>query len=396
MIGARLKQARLMAGLTQKQLAERLIASGCQSTTATISKYERGRSHPDASFMIAAASALDVSPSYLLHVPELTVDWLAFRKGSKLGKREREKIQAYATDIAELQIELQRLVYPGARRKLPRYAVSTPDEAEKAADQLRKLWDLGDRPLDCLVQVVEDRDVIVIGWADETGKFDGLSGSCGDQPTVVINTKRSADRIRFTLAHEIGHLVMDTSSAAEGEDENLAHRFAAALLVPAEHARRELGQKRQCLPWEEIKILKRKYGLSMAAWVRRAFDLGIVDEERYTEMNIYMSALGWRKREPVLYQGDEAPLQLSRLCERASTEGLVSADRFLQVALCDGRDRKPYEPGHLTVRDLMAMPTAERKAAIAKAFEAAAKMEFEILEANEVYDYDDAEYVIHD
>ncbi len=389
MIGARIKQARLLAGLTQEALAERLGEQGYPITKQAISKYETGKSFPSARFMLLASMILDVPSTYLTHEPDKSVEWVAYRRRSQLSQKKQRTIQDYSRDLAELQIELQTLLYPKANYDLPSFTVTTLAEAEQAAIGLREKWDLGNRPLDCLVQVAEDRGVIIIAWEDDDGKFDGLSGWCESYPIAVINTKRSSDRIRFNLAHEIGHLVMDTTDA-EDDEEALAHRFGAALLVPAEHAFHELGRKRRQLDWGELMVLKRKYGLSMAAWVRRAKDLNIISEAHYTELNIELSRRNWRKEEPMRYDGDEKPLRLEQMIGRVLVEGLVSRERIERVHV-NWDEPQVDEPKskHLTASDLMAMPEEERNAVMERAFELAAEEDFEIFEANEFYEPED-------
>lgn len=297
---------------------------------------------------------------------------------------------AFASDRAELQIELHSTLYPNSPPDLPAPAPARDyDDAEEIAKQLRATWDVGNRPLDNLVQTAEDRGVIVISWEDASGRFDGLSGWCGEYPVAAINANRSTDRKRFNLAHEIGHLVMDTSKSSV-DDEILAHRFAAALLVPAEHAYHELGRERRHLDWGELMMLKRKYGLSMAAWIRRARDLKIISKRYFENLNIELSSLGWRRREPVEYIGDEEPLLLKQMVQRAVAEGLVSPDRMTRIGV-DVWEPEPQqsEPGHLTVYDLLAMPEDERNAVMERAFKAAADYDFEIFEANEFYELED-------
>ena len=391
MIGARLKQARLLAGMTQRELASALGESGLKITAAAISKYENEKSFPTAQFMLLASGVLDVPGSYFLHQSELQVQWTAFRRHSRFGKKKQDAVMAYASDIAELQVELHSILYPNSRPDLPE-PVITKDfgDAEKVAAHVRATWDVGNRPLDNLVQTAEDHGVIVIGWDDDSGRFDGLSGRCGGYPVTVINANRSADRKRFNLAHEIGHLVMDTSES-NLDNESLAHRFAAALLVPEEHAVHELGRERRQLDWGELMMLKRKYGLSMAAWIRRARDLNIISERYYEILNIERSSHGWRTCEPVEYLGDEEPLQLKQMVQRAIAEGLVSPDRMTRIGVdfWEPASDQP-ESAHLTVYDLLAMPEDERKAVMERAFELAAKEDFDIFEANEIFDeYDE-------
>ena len=393
MIGARLKQARLLAGMTQRELAAELGAIDFKITAAAISKYEKGKSFPTAQYMLLASSVLGVPGSYLLHEPETEVQWTAFRRHSRFGKRRQEAVKAYASDLAELQIELHSILYPNSPSLLPAPAKAKDyEDAEEIAGQVRAAWDVGNRPLDNLVQTAEDRGLIVIAWEDDSGEFDGLSGWCGEYPIAVINANRSADRTRFNLAHEIGHLVMDTSQSCVDE-ESLAHRFAAALLVPEKHAFHELGRERRHLDWGELKMLKRKYGLSMGAWIRRARDLKIISERHYEELNIERSSLGWRTCEPVEYLGDEEPLQLKLMVQRAVAEGLVSIDRMTRIGLDVWEpERKRLESEHITVYDLLAMPEDERKAVMDRAFMLAADYDFEIFEADEFYeigDFDD-------
>ena len=384
MIGNRIRQARLLAGLTQKELAFRLGKRGYPVTSAAISKYEKNKSHPPAQFMLLASSEMNVRSTYFSHQPAKNVIWKSFRRQSRLGKKKQEAVKAFAADLAEIHVELHSLLYPNNPPDLPPPTqVRNPTEAEKAASTLRDSWDLGNRPLDNLVQTAEDRGVVVISWDDESGRFDGLSGTCGAYPVTVINTKKSSDRIRFSLAHEIGHLVMDTSDMATGDEERLAHRFAAALLVPAEHAIRELGSRRTGLDWGELKVLKRKYGLSMAAWIIRAKDLGIISEHLYSTMYEQFGRMGWKTQEPVEYVGDEEPLQLKQMASRAAAEGLISLERLERIGIefSDGQDVMTSESEYPTATELLKMDDAERERWMTQMFDWASDMEFEVFEA---------------
>ena len=383
MIGARLKQARMLAGMTQQQLADAIKEVGFGITKQAISKYETGKSFPSARFMLLASSILDVPSTYFMHEPETEVQWTAFRRHSGFGKRKQEALKAYAADLAELQVELHSLLYPNAPAALPEpVPVRRFEEVEERANHLRKEWKVGDRPLDNLVQTAEDKGMIVIGWDDESGEFDGLSGWCGEYPVTVINQNRSTDRIRFTLAHEIGHLIMDTSNAVEDE-EKLAHRFAAAFLVPAEHALRELGNNRPELSWRELMTLKRKYGLSMAAWLGRARDLNIINDHTYKNQFIELSKRGWRKDEPGDYFGDEEPLLMEQMAHRALGERLIEPDRLaiLDLEPVEQLDELMTRDKYPSATELLRMDEAERDKWVAQMFEWAKDVEFKIFEA---------------
>ena len=383
MIGSRLKQARLLAGMKQIELASQLNEAGYKITAAAVSKYENDKSYPPAQFMLLASKILDVPSSYFIYQRARSMKWIGFRCRQRLGETARKRIKAYASDVAELQAELRDLLYPENKPSLPCIPVANLDDAESAAEQLRKEWDVGNRPLDNLVQTAEDREVIVIGWNDEKDLFDGLSGRCDDRPVTVINTHFPLDRRRLTLAHEIGHLVMDRSPDADQDEESLAFRFAAALLVPAEHAYRELGASRNLLNWGELKSLKRKYGLSMSAWVRRAYDLEIINHSVYKALNIDLRKRDWHKAEPIQYVGDEEPLQLNQMMRRAMAEGLVAPDRFAHLDVNNSEPDEDMMPrGEFpSAIELMEMDVNTRENWIVQMFQWAEGTEFEVFAA---------------
>jgi Zn-dependent peptidase ImmA (M78 family) len=384
MIGDRVKQARLLASLTQQELADQLGELGYQVTKAAISKYENNKSVPPAQFLLTATTVLEVPSTYFTHEPTTQVKWLAFRRHSRLPQKEQEAVQAYASDIAELQIELQTLLHPDAKPDLPAVqTVTTFEEAEAAAIRLRDKWDLDDYPVDSLVQTAEDRQVVVIGWDRNGGKFDGLSGWCNTRPVTVMSTDVDVDRRRFSLAHEIGHLMMDTGSVSDKDAERLAHRFAAAFLVPADRAFHELGSRRTQLDLGELMILKRKYGLSIVAWLFRARDLNIITEHHYTLLQKEISARGWRKKEPVEYIGDEEPIQLQQMARRAVAEGLMSPDRITRVCpnCLEHESTATVSKDYPTASQLLAMNPVERERLMSQMFEWAKEENFEVFEA---------------
>jgi hypothetical protein len=126
-------------------------------------------------FLLLATSILDVPNSYFTHEPILEIEWLAFRRQSGFPVREQQTIKNYATDVAELYLDLESLLYPQQEKqdKLPRrQRVSTFEQAEKVAETLREAWELDDHPIDSLVRTVEDHLVIVITWDKDGGRFD--------------------------------------------------------------------------------------------------------------------------------------------------------------------------------------------------------------------------------
>jgi Zn-dependent peptidase ImmA (M78 family)/transcriptional regulator with XRE-family HTH domain len=379
MIGERMRQARLLAGLTQEQAVGRLSEYGIGLTKAGLSKYERGGSNPSASLLLKLAKVLDVPSSYFLREPEVRVRWLAFRKLSGLSRREQERIEAKAQEYVERQVWLHEKLFPEAAVRFPKAAPAcTQEDAENAAAKLRKTWGLGTLPVESVAETIEERGGIVVEYSEHKGEFHGLAGwANGRYPVIVTTGTALDDRRRFNLAHELGHLFMNCNGLDEKKQENLAQRFAAAFIVPPALARRELGSRRRNLTLFELGFLKQKHGLSLQAWIRRAFDLGIIDRQHYNGWCRRVSAQGWRKNEPVPFHGREKPSRLRQMTLRALAEGLITPDRAKQIfpecAKVIGEEPSERPPGYLSALDVIKLPKSERERILAEAAVAMAK-----------------------
>lgn len=381
MIGERIRQARLLAGLTQDDVANRLLEAGYSATKAVISKYEKNKSIPNPTLLLAITQILGVEMSYLLYESETEVKWLAYRRHSSLPEKAQEVVRGYARDAAVLHMELHNLLYPRQSSAIPKsMPVTSAAEAEAAAAQLRHHWRMNDLPIENLTQTAEENGVIVIGWKHDAGEFDGLSGWCGEKtPVTVINTAVATDRRRFSLAHELGHLLMETTG---DNAESLAHRFAAALIVPAEVAYRELGRKRRSITFEELGALKRRYGLSIQGWIVRARDLDIITENYARQLFRRVSMMGWRKGEPFPYIADEEPVLLKQMILHAIAESLITVDRVRQVLPTFAIEEPvPETRDFPSATELLAMPVELREKWMQQSFEMAAGEDFEVFEA---------------
>src|SRR5260221_2966706 len=116
----------------------------------------------------------------------------------------------------------------------------------------------------------------------------------GQPPLVLLNGQHPADRMRFTLAHELGHLVMHRFPTAEMEEE--ANEFASALLMPATDIKEAFAGRRISL--ELLAALKPEWKVAMQALLMRAKSLGYVDSNQNRYLWQRIIARGWRLREP--------------------------------------------------------------------------------------------------
>ncbi len=235
MVGDRIKQARIAGGMTQDQVVAALAAMGASLTKGGLSKYERGGSTPKPTVMRALASVLGVETSYFLEEPSMEMRWQGFRKGSRLGKKGQDRVKALAEAQIEVFVSLKHSLEPATVDDvLPQRApVRKPEDAECAADRLREHWCLGNQAIESVTAAIEDGGGLVLESGGDEDLFDGLSGWMNDSvPVIVVSWAVSDDRRRFSLAHELGHLLMDAAGSDARTEEKYAHRFAAASSCP--------------------------------------------------------------------------------------------------------------------------------------------------------------------
>lgn len=338
MFQEKLKNARLARGLSLEELASAIRVEGVSISKAALSKYERGESSPPSTLLPALARALGVETSFFFEVSRSNVIWGDFRKTAKLGKKDQQQIQALASNCVHGLVWLEDALLIAANHSLNRtesYPVTDLEQAELAAERVRKRLGLENGPVVGLIELLERNGVIVLSTEHIQDKeFDGLSGWLDEtRPLVVVRTNAPVDRLRFSLAHELGHLMLDCGERTDAEREALTHRFASAFLAPRAAAIAELGGVRRNLKLAELGLLKRKYGLSIQAWIRRAFDLQIINESLYRRMFTDLSARGWRRSEPGKfdYPGVEETSHLKQYTLRALNEGLISAQRAREL-----------------------------------------------------------------
>ncbi len=380
MIGERIRQARLAAGLTLDEVAQHLSERHHPITKAALSKYELNRSTPPPATLATIAQELHVAPSYFLYEEApVRIRWLAFRKHAVMPQKTQEEVRAYSVHVAEQQLKLTAMLYPNEQPQFPSPCQArTATEAELAAAALRQMWGLDQAPLESVTQLIEDHGGVVVGIARDVKHFDGLSGWLNEQvPLAVTSTSVSVDRQRFNIAHELGHLLLWRDDLDDKTSESLAHRFAAALLLPASALKHELGERRQRITMSELALLKQKYGISMQAIARRAYEIGVITQTFYENLCREFSQLRWRKQEPVAFQGNEEPLKLKQMTFRAWSEGMITR-REAQQACPDCLVDVPLSSAEAEARrpkltDIMTLPLAERHVMLSAMAEEAAE-----------------------
>lgn len=352
MIGERIQQARLASGLSLRALAERAGV-----TAMAISKYENNQSTPSSKVLLAMAQALSVRTEYFFRRKEICLTDINHREHEQLPEKEERKVLADVKEQLERWLVLEE-VLPSPWGKSFDLPVELPsqlgayEEIEKIAIDMRRHWQLGLGPIPDLIDTLESCGIkVLITRYDGHEKFNGLSARMGDAPVVVVGQSWTGDRQRFTLAHELGHLVLHGRLATGLDEEKACHRFAGAFLVPEPKVMDCLGEKRSWLEPQELHLLKHEWGLSMMAWSFRAKDLGIINQQANRQIwTGYMKAWKEAKREP----GDEYKAEPPRLFQqgvyRALAEDLISeskAAELLGVSLSEFHATRKMESPHV-------------------------------------------------
>jgi Zn-dependent peptidase ImmA (M78 family)/transcriptional regulator with XRE-family HTH domain len=142
----------------------------------------------------------------------------------------------------------------------------------------------------------ERHDAFSTWWADDNGRY----------PLVAVLANAPGDRRRFSLAHELGHLVLhrDLPRSMATHVEPEADAFASELLVPLDDLADELPARPSLAAFV---MLKQRWGVSLQVLIRAGRALGLVDDERYVSLFKQLSARGWRKEQPV-----QVPLEKPR------------------------------------------------------------------------------------
>ena len=337
MIGRKIKVARSAAGLSLRALSD---AIGNRVSAQAIGKYERDEGIPRSSVLLALADALDVSVDYLLSAEELELEGVDFRKKAIASAREEAQLEARTIHMVERYLALEDMLnLRSVDWEQPRSAphpVADLRDAEDAARSVREDWGLGIDPIPKLAELLEERGIKVMSL--DLDDIDGLAAKVrrkdrGAARVIVIKKSSWSERKRFSLAHELGHMVLAPEKGID--EEKAAHRFAGAFLMPVDVLRSEIGVHRSSISIGELMALKERFGVSIQALTYRCKDLGILNQAAFSQLFRIFAERGWRSppyAEPALMEPEqEEPRRFERLCYRALVERVIGEARAAEL-----------------------------------------------------------------
>lgn len=322
---ARLTLAREAAQLEVKELAEKV-----GTTPSAISQLEHGGTRPKIETLLRLSLVLAVPPEFFAagEPPELPPAECHFRRQRGASKKEQRYVLARGRIVREVVRYLEEYVeFPSDAITPLQRPATTLDEAEALADHVRDAWGLGLGPIPDMVGLLEAHGVIPVEVRGHSQRLDAFSAWVEGRPMVFLSTDKDvASRRRFDAAHELAHLVAHRGCEAGTQTlEDVANRFASALLLPAAPFRAECPAR---LSWPLLRDLKRRWGVSLQALVRRAFDLGIYSEATYRRANVQWGQHGWREMgepdEPVMERPTLVQNVIAQLAEAGHPPSVVA------------------------------------------------------------------------
>ncbi|MFC1910489.1 helix-turn-helix domain-containing protein [Chloroflexota bacterium] len=292
--GSRIRQARELNGITQIDLANRIgVKQGA------ISQIEKDDFQPSEEILKSIASETGFLPNFFYSEPvgEFPEGSLSFRKRSSITAREETKAYRYAQIIYEQIAKMLPKVSNVPTRKLPKLIGEKPDLSSKVTRS--NLGIPPDVSIGNLVSLIENSGVFVFTLPIILPKIDAFSTWASldiERPIIAVSSGKPMDRMRFSIAHELGHLVMHYPNNYPIKiAENQADEFASSFLLPEKAMFAELTPP---ITLTSVARLKTRWGVSMQAIIRRAKNLKIITERQYKYLFTQLSAHGWMKREP--------------------------------------------------------------------------------------------------
>ncbi len=302
--------AREARGYTQKELAELLGI-----TQGSLSKIEKGIQTPSDEVLSSICEKLEYPITFFeqqdkVYNPEL----IYFRR--RIVIKKKILLRAEATmNIIRMNIErlLSSVEVPEAN--LLHWDVEEHGTPMEAAQMLRQRWKIPKGRIENLTKIIEDNGILIVPFDFGSEKLDGLSMYTTDnQPIIFVNNKIPGDRLRLTIGHELGHLVMHFGRMIDKirDVEKEAMGFAAELLVPA----KEFVNSIEGFDLRALASQKMYWLVSMGALLFRGKELNLITDNQYRYVWQQMAMLGYKTNEPAeLKIPREKPTLLKEIME---------------------------------------------------------------------------------
>lgn len=329
--------AREARGLTQQDLAERLNLH-----RANISRLEKGETAMQQGTLLAISAATQFPPQFFSQEGTFLPVNLAYRKREHVPAKVLTPIEAKMNIIRRhVQFVTRALDKPAP--KLPLYEVTEDTWPAGIAGLVRKQWNVDSGTIQNLVALLESKGIIISSFDFGTHRVDSRCMLTDDKyPIIFVNKNLLGDRLRYTLAYELGQLLMHTffPISADRDISREANHFASAFLMPEEDVRKDFENG---ITLSILADLKRKWKVSMISLLYRADDLGYLtpNQKRYLIQQFNEQKI--RRREPVeLDVPVEQPTLLKQLVNRYIVEYEIDMKAMAAIFAIPPQDYLDY------------------------------------------------------
>lgn len=274
----KIRDGRKLRQFSQQELADKLGVS-----KQMISKYEKGLSVPSSKILIKMARTFNVSLDYFFTVPAVELGNINFRKKSRLSKKRldaiSEEVRLKLSNYLEIENILKINNVFDTSKQIKK--LTSKKDIVEIVNQMREQWQIGYDPIHNITQILEDQKIKVIEVSEEKNLIDGMATLIDDKyAVIVINENFPVERKRFTLLHELAHLVLDLPDCEINDAESYCNLFAAEFLFPKESVLREFGQRRNTIALREFIEAQQKYGMSIQAIFYRLVEFDIMSKNK--------------------------------------------------------------------------------------------------------------------
>ncbi len=326
-IGQNLKRIRLLKNLSLKEAGILLNMSA-----PAVAKYEKGQINPNSEKLIEFAKAYNVKTIELLksyNTPDMK--FTSFRKRKRLTGQNLELLKEVILNEVAKYLEVMEINNIDDKyNKIKKYNCNSLEEAEDAAIKFRNDIKYSMiQPISDLINTLENLGIIIIqieNYNNKFNDFDGLSEFVNNIPIIVLlNNINDGARQRFTIAHELGHLLLNINNK-KIDEEKLCNRFASSLLMPKEAVINEFGISRNNISLYELMVFKNEYKVSIASTLYRLKDLNIISEYTYKNLCIKINKKYGKKNEPILISPEKS-YQFRKIVHRLETDNIISLNK---------------------------------------------------------------------
>lgn len=324
-VPSRLEFARKRKGIPRTKLAGLLSLS-----QKTLQRWEVGSNSPSMGQVTQLSEQLGVLPDFFFS-PEIEVvpdNAVSFRALTKMTAAERDG----ATASGRLGVEFLRWVETIFDLPANDVPTLTGWKPELAAEAVRERWNLGTGVVRQLLSVCELHGIRVMSLAPDYHNVDAFSFYDKGTPFIFLNTTKTAERLRFDLAHELGHLTMhgEHETCQGREAETQANDFASAFLMPRDSV---LSAGLFGSNVDQVIRAKDKWQVAAMALAHRLNSLGLVTEWGYRSLCVELSKRGFRRSEPGSQLRHESSQILGKVMAALRSDGFTTRRIAAEIGL---------------------------------------------------------------